>query len=328
MIELVHNPTLDGDGVDALVALWHRVVEAGGAVGFLPGASRGEVAATARDHLAHVAAGRDDLVVAFDDAVPVALGFLVTIEHPLRAHLGIVMRLLRDPLRTGDGLGARVLTALEGAARDRGLALLTLTVRGGTGREAYYLAHGFRLDARVPDRLRVADDQYVDELLMSKDLHPDTELTATAGAPEGVELRVTRLDHGLPLPAYAHAGDAGLDLYATADVALEPGERASVGTGLAVAVPQGHVGLVHPRSGLAARAGIGLVNAPGTIDAGYRGEIRVLLVNHDLHDAVELRRGDRIAQMILQRVDRAAVVEVDNLDATPRGGGGFGSTGR
>ena len=146
-------------------------------------------------------------------------------------------------------------------------------------------------------------------------------------ATDVIELRVTRLDPGLPLPTYAHDGDAGLDLYAAVDVLLGPGERTSVGTGLAVAVPDGHVGLVHPRSGLADRAGVGLVNAPGTIDAGYRGEIRVLLVNHDLAVPVRLRRGDRIAQLVLQRVSRAAVVEVTELDGTARGSGGFGSTG-
>lgn len=139
-------------------------------------------------------------------------------------------------------------------------------------------------------------------------------------------LRVRRLRPEAVLPAYAHDGDAGMDLAAVEPVALAPGERAAVPTGLAVAVPAGWVGLVHPRSGLALRAGLSLVNAPGTIDAGYRGELKVLLINLG-HEPVELQPGERIAQLVLQRVGRAEVVEVDDLDATSRGAGGFGSTG-
>jgi dUTP pyrophosphatase len=145
-------------------------------------------------------------------------------------------------------------------------------------------------------------------------------------AAERVTLRVRRLDATVPLPGYAHAGDAGLDLHAAEDTTLGPGERTAVGTGLAVAVPDGWVGLVHPRSGLALRAGLTVVNAPGTIDAGYRGELRVLLVNLG-SEPVAVTRGDRIAQLVLQRVGHAEVVEVDDLDATARGEGGFGSTG-
>jgi dUTP pyrophosphatase len=141
-----------------------------------------------------------------------------------------------------------------------------------------------------------------------------------------LSLPVRRLDSEVPLPSYAHDGDAGLDIAAAADVELVPGERAAVPTGLAVAIPTGWVGLVHPRSGLARRQGITVVNAPGTIDAGYRGEIQVLLVNLG-RDRVTLRRGERIAQLVLQRVGRATVVEVDDLDDTARGSGGFGSTG-
>jgi dUTP pyrophosphatase len=141
-----------------------------------------------------------------------------------------------------------------------------------------------------------------------------------------VELRVRRLDPGLALPCYAHPGDAGLDLLAARDVRLEPGDRVAVPTGLAIAVPEGWVGLVHPRSGLARRHGVTVTNAPGTIDAGYRGEVEVLLVNLGA-EAVELVRGDRIAQLLLQPVGHATVVEVDDLDATARGAGGFGSTG-
>jgi dUTP pyrophosphatase len=140
-------------------------------------------------------------------------------------------------------------------------------------------------------------------------------------------LPVRRLDPDLPLPAYAHPGDAGLDLCAAQDVVLAPGERAVVPTGLAVAVPEGYVGLVHPRSGLAARSGLSLVNAPGTIDAGYRGEVKVILVNLDPTEPIHLTRGQRIAQLLVQAVEQVTVLEVEELDATVRGDGGFGSSG-
>jgi dUTP pyrophosphatase len=142
-----------------------------------------------------------------------------------------------------------------------------------------------------------------------------------------VEVLIQRIDDAVPLPAYAHPGDAGADLVTTVDVHLEPGERALVPTGVAVALPAGYVGLVHPRSGLAARFGVSIVNAPGTVDAGYRGEISVLLVNLDPHEPVDLRRGDRVAQLVLQRVEEARFVEVDRLPASARGAGGYGSTG-
>lgn len=140
-------------------------------------------------------------------------------------------------------------------------------------------------------------------------------------------LAVKRLHDDAVLPAYAHRGDAGLDLSAVEDVVLEPGERAAVATGLAMAIPEGWVGLVHPRSGLARRHGVTVTNAPGTIDAGYRGEVQVLLVNLG-QDAVELGAGERIAQLLLQRVGHAEVIEVHELEDTARGEGGFGSTGR
>jgi dUTP pyrophosphatase len=143
---------------------------------------------------------------------------------------------------------------------------------------------------------------------------------------EVVELAVQRLDPEMPLPAYAHVGDAGLDLAAAREVILAPGERAAVPTGLALAIPVGWVGLVHPRSGLARRHGLTVTNAPGTIDAGYRGEVEVLLVNLG-QEPVTVQRGDRIAQLLLQRVGRADIVEVERLEDTTRGAGGFGSTG-
>ena len=142
-----------------------------------------------------------------------------------------------------------------------------------------------------------------------------------------VEILIQRLDRDLPLPSYAHPGDAGADLAAAVDVELGPGERALVPTGIAVALPDGYAAFVHPRSGLAVRAGVGIVNAPGTVDAGYRGEIKVLLVNHDTDEPVRLRRGDRIAQLVIQRVEQARFHEVQVLPGSARGEGGYGSTG-
>ncbi|MFI9511157.1 dUTP diphosphatase [Nocardia sp. NPDC052566] len=136
-----------------------------------------------------------------------------------------------------------------------------------------------------------------------------------------------RLDPGIPVPTRAHHGDAGVDLCTTEDVILEPGERVLVGTGVAVALPVGTVGLIHPRSGLAAKTGLSVVNTPGTVDAGYRGEIKVCLINHDPRTPIELRRGDRIAQLLVQRVELVDFVEVDSLDETTRGAGGYGSSG-
>jgi len=138
---------------------------------------------------------------------------------------------------------------------------------------------------------------------------------------------IRRLDPDLPPPAYAHPGDAGADLVAAEDAELAPGARAAVRTGVAVAIPAGYVGLVHPRSGLAARLGVTVLNAPGTVDAGYRGEILVILINHDRANPVKISRGDRIAQLVVQRVERAVFHEVDELDDTARGAGGHGSTG-
>jgi dUTP pyrophosphatase len=142
-----------------------------------------------------------------------------------------------------------------------------------------------------------------------------------------VDVPVRRLDPDLPLPAYAHPGDAGADLVAAEDVVLAPGERRLVPTGIAIALPDWYVGLVHPRSGLAHRLGVTVLNAPGTVDAGYRGEIKVNLVNHDPAATVKISRGDRIAQLLVQRVERAAFRPVDELPETVRGAGGHGSTG-
>jgi dUTP pyrophosphatase len=140
-----------------------------------------------------------------------------------------------------------------------------------------------------------------------------------------VELKM--LDEGLEAPSYAQPGDAGADLRTTIDFTLEPGERRLIPTGVAVALPFGTVGLIHPRSGLAAKHGITVVNAPGTIDAGYRGEISVCLLNTDREKTVEFKRGDRIAQFVIQRIEIAAFVQVEALSESVRGAGGFGSTG-
>ncbi|HET9501188.1 MAG TPA: dUTP diphosphatase [Marmoricola sp.] len=142
-----------------------------------------------------------------------------------------------------------------------------------------------------------------------------------------LEVAVQRLDPDLPVPSYAHPGDAGADLCAREDVTLAPGERRLVPTGIALALPEGYVGLVHPRSGLAFRSGLSIVNAPGTIDAGYRGEIKVCLVNLDPHVAIVLHRGDRIAQLVIQRHETATFVDTAALPDSARGTGGYGSTG-
>lgn len=142
-----------------------------------------------------------------------------------------------------------------------------------------------------------------------------------------VRLLIQQLDSGLPLPSYAQPGDAGLDLRTRTDVRLEPGQREVVATGIAIALPDGFAAFIHPRSGLAATAGVTVVNAPGTVDAGYRGEVKVILLNTDSTAPVTLTRGDRIAQLVIQRVSRAHLSVVDTLPGTARGTGGFGSTG-
>jgi dUTP pyrophosphatase len=142
-----------------------------------------------------------------------------------------------------------------------------------------------------------------------------------------VNVLITRLDPHLPLPAYGHPGDAGMDLYARSSVLLRSGHRALVPTGVAIALPPGYAAFVHPRSGLAITSGIGVVNGPGTVDAGYRGEISVILINHDPDHDVRIERGDRIAQLVVQRVEHATLIEVSELPGSHRGEGGFGSTG-
>ena len=143
-----------------------------------------------------------------------------------------------------------------------------------------------------------------------------------------MDLLIKRLDESIPLPSYAKAGDAGADLATRIDFTIKPGERMLVPTGISIALPNGYVALVHPRSGLAIKHGISMVNTPGTVDAGYRGELQVILINHDLTQPVSFKKGDRIAQLVIQKVERAQFVEVENLPGSERSADGFGSTGK
>ena len=143
-----------------------------------------------------------------------------------------------------------------------------------------------------------------------------------------VEVLITRLDPSVPMPTYSKPGDAGADISTRIDVVLEPGERALVPTGISIALPDGYVALVHPRSGLAIKHGVTMVNSPGTVDAGYRGELACILINHDPNESVTFKKGDRIAQLVIQKVERAVFTEVEQLPGSSRGTGGFGSTGR
>lgn len=149
----------------------------------------------------------------------------------------------------------------------------------------------------------------------------------TGAVPSSLPVPVVRLDGDLPLPHYAHHGDAGLDLHAVEGAVIAPGDRALVRTGVAVAIPEGFAGFVMPRSGRALREGLSVVNAPGLIDSHYRGEIAVILLNTDSRSSIEVTRGDKIAQLVVQRVERVNLIEVDQLDETQRGEGGFGSSG-
>lgn len=169
-------------------------------------------------------------------------------------------------------------------------------------------------------------------MTISADAAPAADAMGAAAAavsapPQRVRVLVRRDDPQLPLPEYALPGDAGADLCAAQDVVLAPGERSVLPTGVSIALPPGYAAFVHPRSGLAARAGLGLVNAPGTIDAGYRGEIKLIVINHDSSRVLHLARGERVAQLVVQRVEHADFVEVDELPATERGTAGHGSTG-
>ncbi len=320
MLRLVQNPTVDPDLTSALVRIWTAVANADGVAGCVPPADETTMRSVAEAAFERVEAGEEDLVVAFETGQPVGFGFLAG-NQGLHRHWAAIKRLQRDPAWRGKGVGAAVLAELERIATKRGLDFVKLTVCAGTGQERFFEAHGYRVVAVLPGWLHLADGDVRDESVLVKPL-------STSSVTAGPLMRVRRLDPGLPLPTYAHPGDAGLDLCASQDVTLGPGERVIAPTGVAVAIPRGCVGLVHPRSGLAARHGLTLVNAPGTIDAGYRGEIKVILINLDPTQPVHLRRGDRIAQLVVAPVARVVWDERPTLDGTARGAGGFGHTGR
>ena len=143
-----------------------------------------------------------------------------------------------------------------------------------------------------------------------------------------MKVLITRLDKDLPIPSYAKPGDAGADLYSRVDTELKPGERKLIPTGIAIAIPPGYSAFVHPRSGRAIKEGLGMVNAPGTVDAAYRGELQVILINYDSAQTIKIERGERIAQLVIQRVEHGEFIEVDELPGSPRGESGFGSTGK
>lgn len=142
-----------------------------------------------------------------------------------------------------------------------------------------------------------------------------------------MKIPIKRLDEELPAPRYAHPGDAGMDLYAAEDVSLDPRQRAAVPTGIAIAIPNGYAGFVLPRSGRALREALGVVNSPGLIDPGYRGEVKVLVINHGRRHSIRITRGEKIAQLVVQKVEPVELVEVDDLPPSERGEGGFGSSG-
>ena len=145
---------------------------------------------------------------------------------------------------------------------------------------------------------------------------------------KNLQVLITRLDETIPLPTYAKGGDAGADIVSRIDITLKPGERALVPTGISIALPDGYAAFVHPRSGLAIKHGVTMVNAPGTVDAGFRGELQCIMINHDRLESITFKKGDRIAQLVIQKVERAEFVEVKELPGSGRGTGGFGSTGR
>jgi dUTP pyrophosphatase len=333
--EISTNPRLTDALLERLEEIWLQVSRAGGAVGFPPSATRADVEAGAAPLWDQVLDGTLDLAVAEEGGRAVGFGFLRRGTTPVERHRGEVVKLQRDPAVAGRGVGAAVLRALESVAVERGLTLLTLQVREGAGRESWYAGLGYEVAARLPGWVQVEGEE-VALLVMQKRLDGRGPAAPAAAAPAlhagpatgSVALPVVRLDPGLPLPAYARPGDAGLDLHARERRVLPAGVRALMPTGVAVAIPVGHVGLVHPRSGLAVRHGLSIVNAPGTIDAGYRGEVIVPLINLDPSASIRIERGDRIAQLLVQRVERAQLVEVEALPDGVRGTGGFGSTGR
>ncbi len=195
------------------------------------------------------------------------------------------------------------------------------------GRSFELELQGTMMEKTFPVGGLIEEVRIIREYLGIYDLVPLVEMRHLGNAAEnGVPLRIRKLDPSVTAPAYAHAGDAGLDICSSEDLVLQPGERALVGTGFAMALPEGYAAFVQPRSGLAARSGISIVNTPGLIDCHYRGEVKVILVNLG-NEPFAVSKGDRIAQMVVQRVETARIEVVDELDETARGEGGFGSTG-
>lgn len=326
MITTVLNPPLTDALIDRLVDIWVATTNAGGAVGFAAPVDRATVEHGVAGWWDRRIDGQVDLVVAEDDGRVAGFGFLEP-GTGVSAHMGEIGKLQRDPGLAGRAIGRAVLSALERVARDRGLSRVHLTVRGGTGREAFYAAAGYRQVAVLPGFVRIGE-ALGELLVMVKDLDGEPATSSATETAGRVVMPVRRLDPDLPMPRYAKPGDAGLDLHARVRKVLPPGTRTLMPTGIAVAIPDGHVGLVHPRSGLAVSRGLSIINAPGTIDAGYRGEILVPLINLDPSATIRLERGDRVAQLLLQRVEHAELVEVEELPDGVRGDGGFGSTGR
>jgi dUTP pyrophosphatase len=212
--------------------------------------------------------------------------------------------------------------------RDHGWGRFLMVYEFEPGKEFEFEMEGLEMEREFSQEELVEAVREFRNKLGIVDLVPLLEMQRLAGLkPRGVPLRIKKLDPDITPPAYAHDGDAGLDLCSAEDVDLEPGERAMVSTGFAMALPEGYAAFVQPRSGLAARHGISIVNTPGLIDCHYRGEVKIILINLG-RETFEIKRGDRIAQMVIQKVESVRVEVVDELDDTARGEGGFGSTGK
>ena len=205
--------------------------------------------------------------------------------------------------------------------------VFSLVYRFQPGRDFQLELEGVLMEKELPGDALAEEMRALDEHLGFFDLVPLLRLEKVGGVVTGgTRLRIKKLDPGIEPPSYAHAGDAGLDIRSAEDVLLQPGERALVGTGFSMALPEGYAAFVQPRSGLAAKHGISIVNTPGLIDCHYRGEVKVILVNLG-EEPFQVRRGDRIAQMVIQKVEEVRVEVVEELEDTARGSGGFGSTG-
>ena len=337
------NPPLTDGLVDTLVRLWVAAAAEGRTVGFDRSATHDSLGHAVAPHWDAVIDGTTDLLVAPDAVTPQGFALLARdTTAPAWAHRGRVDLVLAPGGEDHDDLAEALLAGVEERARQRELdTLAVLLPVGARAMAAPFRARGYAVVARLPRWLRVEGTPTDAEVLL-RDTAPPSGAVADEPPPErpagaagaatlgrsGVRLPIRRLDPDLPLPRYARPGDAGLDLHAREDRILPPGTRAVMPTGVAVAIPAGYVGLVHPRSGAAVRSGLSIVNTPGTIDAGYRGELQVPLINLDPSAKIVVRRGDRIAQLLIQRVEHAELEEVEALPDGVRGVDGFGSTGR